>query len=146
MSRPVGELLDDGAVVLAGSARTREDAISEAGRLLVGAGAVDAAYVEAMHERERSVSTHMGSGLAIPHGTNAAKELIRRTAVSFVRYPAPVDWGGDPVEFVIGIAGAGDDHLDLLARLAGVFVDDQEVQRLRAAASPAEVRGVLGGG
>ena len=40
-----------------------------------------------MHEREESVSTHMGNGLAIPHGTNEAKSSIRRTAISFVRYP-----------------------------------------------------------
>ena len=35
----------------------------------------------------RSVSTHMGNLLAIPHGTNEAKSSIRRTAISFVRYP-----------------------------------------------------------
>ena len=39
-----------------------------------------------MHEREKSVSTFMGNGLAIPHGTNEAKGAIRRTAISFVRY------------------------------------------------------------
>ena len=53
-------------------------AITEAGRLLVASGAVDEAYVDAMHERETSVSTFMGNGLAIPHGTNEAKALIRQ--------------------------------------------------------------------
>ena len=74
----------------------RDEAITEAGRLLVASGAVDEAYVDAMHERETSVSTFMGNGLAIPHGTNEAKALIRHTAISFVRYDEPIDWKGSP--------------------------------------------------
>ena len=69
------------------------------------------------------MSTHMGNLLAIPHGTNEAKSSIRRTAISFVRYPDGIDWNGKPAEFVVGIAGAGNDHLALLSKLAGVFVD-----------------------
>lgn len=136
-------VLADEAIVLAGSARTRDDAISEAGALLVAAGAVEPSYVDAMHERERSVSTHMGNLLAIPHGTNEAKSAIRRTALSFVRHPEGVDWDGNRVEFVIAIAGAGDDHLTLLSRLAGIFVDDDQVQELRTARSASEVRRIL---
>jgi mannitol PTS system EIICBA or EIICB component len=141
-----GQVLSEEATVLHGSARTRHDAITEAGRLLVATGAVEPPYVETMHERERSVSTHMGNLLAIPHGTHAAKDLILRTAVSFVRYPAGLDWGGHPVEFVVGIAAAGDDHLDLLSRLAEVFIDDDRVRRLRAARRVSEVSDILGGG
>ncbi|WP_067574542.1 PTS mannitol transporter subunit IICBA [Nocardia acidivorans] len=134
------------SIVLTGSARTSADAIDEAGRLLVAAGAVDGHYIEAMHERERSVSTYMGNGLAIPHGTNAAKASIRRTGISVVRYPETIDWKGKPVEFVIGIAGAGDDHLTLLSRIAQVFVDKEKVTRLRAARTPGEIQAVLGNG
>ena len=65
--------------MLGGTATSRDAAITEAGQLLVAAGAVDPTYVDAMHEREKSVSTHMGNGLAIPHGTNEAKGLIKHT-------------------------------------------------------------------
>src|SRR3546814_3700912 len=41
-------------------------------------------------------------GLALPHGTNEAKPSIKRTALSFVRYPAGVDWNGKQVRFVVG--------------------------------------------
>lgn len=139
------DVLRDDSIVLSGSATTRDEAISEAGRLLVASGAVEESYVDAMHEREQSVSTHMGNLLAIPHGTNEAKSLIRRTAISFVRYPGGIDWNGKPAEFVVGIAGAGDDHLALLQKLAGVFVDKEQVERLRRATSVAEVREVLSG-
>ncbi len=133
------EVLSEESIVLSGTARTRDDAITEAGRLLVAAGAVDESYVDAMHEREKSVSTFMGNGLAIPHGTNEAKPSIRRTAISFVRYADPIDWKGQPAEFVVGIAGAGDDHLAVLSSLAGIFTDDDAIARLRAASAPADV-------
>jgi mannitol PTS system EIICBA or EIICB component len=138
-----GEVLARQSVVLGGTATTRDQAITEAGNLLVAAGAVDPAYVDAMHEREKSVSTAMGNSLAIPHGTNEAKSLIRRTGISFVRYAEPIDWNGKPAEFVLGIAGAGDDHLALLSRIAETFTDPDAVARLRAATTPDEVLAVL---
>ncbi|QIG42442.1 PTS mannitol transporter subunit IICBA [Nocardioides anomalus] len=140
-----GDVLAPESVVLGGTATSRDAAIDEAGNLLVRAGAVDSRYVDAMHERERSVSTAMGNSLAIPHGTNEAKELIRRTGISFVRYDQPIDWNGKPTEFVIGIAGAGDDHLALLSRIAETFTDADAVARLRAAGSADEVLAVLNG-
>ncbi|MGC4109028.1 MAG: PTS mannitol transporter subunit IICBA [Nocardioides sp.] len=140
---PGGAVLAPGSIRLGGKARSRDAAIDEAGRLLVEAGAVDESYVASMHDRETSVSTFMGNGLAIPHGTNDAKSSIRRTALSFVRYDSPVDWNGKPAEFVVGVAGAGDDHLALLSRIAGVFTDSAQVDALRAATSPEEVMAVL---
>lgn len=131
------------SIVLAGTATSADAAIDEAGALLVAADAVEPAYVDAMHEREKSVSTYMGNGLAIPHGTNEAKTAIRRTGISFVRYPEPIDWNGKPAEFVVGIAGLGNDHMALLTKIAHVFLDKEEVARLRAATSADEVRAVL---
>ncbi len=138
------EVLSEESIVLEGTARTRDEAITEAGRLLVAAGAVDDSYVEAMHERETSVSTFMGNGLAIPHGTNEAKPSIKRTAISFVRYADPIDWKGQPAEFVVGIAGAGDDHLTVLSALAGIFTDDEAIAQLRQASAPSDVLTALG--
>jgi len=95
----------------------RAEAITRAGELLVVAGAVDASYVEAMHEREGSVSTYMGNLLAIPHGTNEAKSSIRHSAISFVR-----DADG----------------------VAEVFLDEDRVVQLERATTPDDVLRVLG--
>ena len=141
---PAEDMLSVESIVLAGTATTRDGAIGEAGRLLVACGAVEPAYVEAMYEREGSVSTYMGNGLAIPHGTNDAKSSIKRSGMSFVRYAEPIDWNGKPAEFVVGIAGAGKDHMALLTKIAGVFLNKDEVARLREARTPDEVREVLG--
>ncbi len=138
-------VLAEESIRLNGTASGMSDAITEAGQLLVAAGAVEPAYIEAMHERETSVSTYMGNLLAIPHGTNEAKGSIVRTGLSFVRYPDAIDWKGNPVKFVLGIAGAGDDHLTLLGQIAEVFMDSERIAELEAAGSPADVLAVLSG-
>ena len=138
-----GDVLSLDSIVLAGTARSAADAIDEAGQLLVAAGAVEQAYVSAMHDRESSISTYMGNGLAIPHGTNEAKDAIRRTGLSFVRYPEPIDWNGKPAEFVVGIAGAGKDHMALLTKIAQVFLKADDVARLREATTAEEIKAIL---
>ena len=102
-------------------------------------GAVDAGYVGSMHDREKSVSTYMGNLLAIPHGTNEAKGLINRSAISVVRYPDGIEWNGNPVKFVIGIAGANNEHLELLSKIAEVFLDNDAVATLEKAESAQEI-------
>jgi PTS system mannitol-specific IIC component len=138
-------LLPDEAIVLQGTARTRDEAIEEAGQLLVATGAVDPAYVASMHDREKSVSTYVGNQLAIPHGTNEAKASIKTTGLSFIRYPDGIDWNGDGelARFAVGIAGAGGDHLALLGSIAHVFLDPEKVDALLAATSKADVASVL---
>jgi PTS system mannitol-specific IIC component len=138
-------LLPDAAIVLQGTSRTRDEAINEAGQLLVATGAVDADYIASMYDREASVSTYVGNSLAIPHGTNEAKASIKRTGLSFIRYPEGIDWNGDGelAHYVVGIAGAGDDHLTLLGSIAHVFLDEDKVAALKEARSKEDVADVL---
>ncbi|MCY7287236.1 MAG: PTS sugar transporter subunit IIA [Cryobacterium sp.] len=123
-------ILELGNIVAAGSATTKLDAIREAGALLVRAGAVREDYVDSMFDREASVSTYMGNFLAIPHGTNDAKESIIRSSLSLVRYAEPIDWNGQQVRFAVGIAGLNNEHLEILQKIAIVFSDEGEVQKL----------------
>lgn len=131
------------SIVVEGSARSVDAAIDEAGALLVNAGAVDAAYVQGMHDRESSMSTFMGNGLAIPHGTNEAKSSVERSAMSFVRYREPLDWNGNDVRFVIGIAGVNNEHLELLQKVAILFSDPEQVERLQEATSAQDIRAIF---
>lgn len=123
-------ILDRTNIVAAGRATTREDAIQEAGGLLVSAGAVAPGYIDSMRQREETVSTFMGNGLAIPHGTNESKDEILRSALSFVRYSSPLDWGGEEVRFVVGIAGQNNEHLEILSKIAILFSEEDDVQKL----------------
>jgi PTS system mannitol-specific IIA component len=139
----VSDVLSPSQIKVPGAARTKDDAIREAGQLLVDAGAVSPAYVDAMFEREKSVSTYMGNFLAIPHGTNEAKDSITRSAISVVRYDAPIDWDGHEVRFAVGIAGVENGHLEILGKIAIVFSDTDEVDRLLAAGSAGELNELL---
>ncbi|NEN05372.1 PTS sugar transporter subunit IIA [Diaminobutyricibacter tongyongensis] len=136
-------VLDRTNVVEAGTASTREDAIREAGRLLVQTGAVLPAYVDSMLAREATVSTYMGNGLAIPHGTNDAKGEIVRSALSFIRYQTPIDWDGDEVRFVVGIAGLNNEHIEILSKIAILFSEDDDVESLVEAVDADELFAIL---
>ena len=46
---------------------------------------------------------------------------------------------------MVGIAGAGNEHLALLGKIAQVFVDKERVAELEAAQTPADVQRILGG-
>ena len=136
----MSEILTLSQVKVPGTATTRDEAIKEAGQILVDAGAVAPEYVDAMFEREQSVSTYMGSFLAIPHGTNEAKSSIKSSALSVVRYDEPIDWSGKgPVRFVVGIAGLNNEHLSILGKIAVIFSDSDEVADLVQAGSAEEV-------
>ena len=86
----------------------------------------------------------MGNFLAIPHGTNAAKDLIRRSAVSIVRYPEGIDWNGKQVKFVVGVAGVNNEHLSILSAIARVFSDKEQVAKLDDATTVDEVLALFG--
>jgi PTS system mannitol-specific IIA component len=140
----MSKVLELPQINLRGTAKTSAEAIDEAGRILVATGAVTAEYPRYMHDREVLVSTYMGNFLAIPHGTNEGKDTVLASALSFVRYDDPIDWGGNPVRFVVGIAGKDGGHMDVLSSIALIFSDEEQVDRLLVAETPEEVLELLG--
>jgi PTS system mannitol-specific IIA component len=84
-----------------------------------------------MLQRERSISTYVGEGVAIPHGTLDGKDSVRHDAVSFVRFPDGVAWDEHQVVLCIGIAARGDGHVRLLSELAQILLDPERAQALR---------------
>jgi PTS system mannitol-specific IIA component len=137
------ELLDVSAIDLDARAASKEDAVRACGSKLVEIGAVGPAYVEAMLEREQTISTYVGEGVAIPHGTLAGKDAVVRDALCYLRFADPVDWGGEEVTVCVGIAAAGDGHVDVLAALAQVLMDPDQAAALRAAQRPEDVLAAL---
>lgn len=110
---------------------TKEEAIQAAGELLVKLGYVDESYIDAMQEREKLVSTYMGMGVAIPHGTTEAKGTVKKTGIVFIQYPEGVDFGTEKAQLVFGIAGIGDEHLDLLSKLCTLLEDPALLETLK---------------
>ncbi len=132
-------LLHPSRIRLDERADDRFAAVAQVGAVLVSTGAVDEAYVASMLDRERSISTYVGEGVAIPHGTAAGKASVLSDALAVLRYPDGIDWDGFRVEVCIGIAAAGEGHLPVLAALAEILMDGDRAAALRAATTADEL-------
>ncbi|MDO4479609.1 MAG: PTS mannitol transporter subunit IICBA [Erysipelotrichaceae bacterium] len=107
-------------------ANTKEDAIFLAGKALYELGYVEEEYIKLMIERERLVSTYMGMGLAIPHGTTHEEGIIKKTGIVVLQFPDGVPFGDEKAQLVVGIAGKGGEHMEVLAKVA-TALDNEEV-------------------
>ena len=110
----------------------KEQVIEAVGKMLVDSGYVNADYVDAMKEREKTFSTCMGNCLAMPHGVEAAKKEILHSGIAVMIFPEGVDWDGEEVKVVVGIAGVGEEHLAILANIAGCLESMEDVEKLVA--------------
>ncbi len=110
---------------------SKEEAIRAAGELLQEIGCVGASYVDAMLEREKLVTTYMGLGVAIPHGTSQAKGVVQKSGIVLLQYPDGVPFGDEKAQLVFGIAGVGDEHLDLLANISNALEDEDLLETLK---------------
>ena len=85
----------------------KEQVIRTVGQMLADSGYVDQPYVSEMLEKEVK-----GSGIAV------------------MTFPDGVDWDGNEVHVVIGIAGVGEEHLDILSTIADKMLDETAADRL----------------
>lgn len=122
------------------------EAIQLVGQMLVDAGHVPAEYIDKMIERENDLSTYMGGGLAIPHGTNDSKSLIRSTGLAVAIFPGGVDFGDEKAYLLVGIAAVGSGHLELLTNIAVLCSEEENIKRIINASSKEELISILEGG
>ena len=134
--RSPGEVLRPGNIRTGLSSEPKEAAIRRAGELLAAGGYVEPGYADAMLRREESATTYMGMGIAIPHGTSDAKKCVLHSGIVVLQYPGGVAFGDEKAYLVVGIAGVGDAHLDILARLGEVFGDEELLRRLTTEDDP----------
>lgn len=144
-THPTGptEVLRADAIVVGASAADRAEAIERVGTLLVAHGLATADYVTAMHAREAIISTYLGNGIALPHGTGEAQESILGTGLAVVQFPDGVGWGDDQARLVIGLAARSEEHIGILSRLAGVLEDAELCERLAQTADALEIHRAL---
>ena len=122
---------------------TKEEAIRFCGNLLVEGGYVNPDYVPAMIRRNEELSVYMGNFIAIPHGTDDAKKEVLKTGITIVQVPRGVNFGTeeDPkvATVLFGIAGVGNEHLDLIQKISIFCADVDNVVKLADAQSVDEV-------
>jgi mannitol/fructose-specific phosphotransferase system IIA component len=131
-------ILSKERIQLNAAASDRTDAIRKAGDLLVKSGCVLPEYIDGMLKRETTMSTYLGSGVAIPHGVYENKDHILQTGISVLQLTQGVEWdeGGEAVYLVIGIAASSDEHVGVLASLAEAVEDENILNEMLHAADP----------
>ena len=131
--------LTEETISLNASANSKEEATRMAGHLLVRGGYVAESYIDGMLAREKSMSTYIGNGVAIPHGQFDDLTLVHRTGISVLQIRDGVTWEDDEKAYlIIGIASNSDDHINILANLAEA-IEDPETAKLLAETSEISV-------
>jgi PTS system mannitol-specific IIC component len=116
-----------------------------AGELLLAGGYVNEHYIEEMVKREDLSTTYIGNDIAIPHGTESAKNDVLDSGISVIQVPEGVDFNGDKARVVFGIAGKNNTHLEILANIAVFCSDMDNVEKLVKAETKEEIMDLLGG-
>ncbi len=126
-------------IVLNQATESKEDAIKRCGELLTAAGYADAEYTEGMIARDKSFSVAIGNLIAIPHGEKEYKKYIKKTGLCVVTYPDGIDWDGQKVNLVVGIAALGEEHLSVLENIVDVLEEESDVVNLISANSKEKI-------
>ena len=132
-------ILSPSAVAVGATAADQTEAIDLVGSMLVAEGCVTPAYVAEMRAREQIVSTYLGNGIALPHGTNEGRSAVLRTGLAVAQFPAGVPWGEEPAYLVIGLAAIAEEHIEVLSRLATILGDEELCRRLGSTTDAAEI-------
>jgi PTS system ascorbate-specific IIA component len=119
---------------------------------VAGAGLVDSkrtvpAYTQEMIQAFEELGPYMviAPGIALAHGRPS--ESVIETGLSLVTLATPIEFGSesnDPVSLVLGLAAIDhDSHIDLMAALSELLMNEEKVTLLRNATKEAEVRSYL---
>ena len=134
----IRDLLDKQSVCLNAAPVSKEAAIATLADFMAKSGCISDvdSYREAVFERERKSSTGLGEGIAIPH---AKSDAVLRPGLASMVVPNGVDFDsidGEPVHLLFMIASplqASDSHLDVLARLSTLLINEDFRKSLLAA-------------
>lgn len=123
---------------------TKDEALKKIGESLHEAGYVKKEYIESIDEREKLSSTYLENGVALPHGTEKGRNYIKSPGIVIHQYPYGIDYGNDKLVYVlIGVAAKGDEHMEILNKLALIIDEDDQIDKLCLAVTQEEIYDVL---
>ena len=129
----IREILSPESIQVGKSFKTKEEATVAAGKLLLDNGYIEEEYIDSMLEKlkKESYATFIGNGVAIPHGMLEGVRYIKKTGISFIQVPEGVDWNGETAYIIVGIAGIGEEQVDILSALANEIEDEEDAKHLQ---------------
>ena len=136
----ITDLLDKRSISLAGTPKTKSEALDQIIDLMVKSGKINdrEAYRAQVYAREEESTTGIGEGIAIPHGKCDAVDkpglaaMVIRDGVEFDALD------GMPVTLMFLIAAPNTEdnvHLDVLSKLSVLMMDEDFANNLRNAGS-----------
>lgn len=138
-------MLTEKTIRLHAAFSNKDEAIRACGELLLQAGYIEPAYIDAMIQRDTLSTTYIGNSVAVPHGTEAAKPMVKKTGLAVVQVPGGVDFGkGRVAKLLIAVAAKGNEHIDLLTDIAQICIDDEQLQKLLSANNPKDILEIIG--
>ena len=140
----IKDILSPESMIMELKATNKEDAIKEMADLEVATDIVndEDAFIKSIWDRENESTTGIGGGIAMPHARNKS---INKARVLFAKSKEGIDYNsldGQPVHLFFMItapAGADNTHLQALAKLSGLLIDPDLVEKLKATKTPEEV-------
>ena len=144
----ITELLTKETIAMDLSSSDKNGVIDELVNQLDKAGKLSdvPSFKEAIHNRESQSTTGIGEGIAIPHAKVAA---VKSPAIAFGKSKEGVDYQSldmQPAHLFFMIAapeGGAQTHLDALAKLSGILMDENVREKLINASSPEEVLQII---
>ena len=110
---------------------SKENVIRKIGDIFSSQGYTDESYTQAMLDKELVFNTYMGNSIALPHGIEEAKKDVKKTGIVLMTVPEGMDWGAsEKAKVIIGIAAVGNEHLEVLSKIALTFTKPEEIDKL----------------
>ncbi len=124
------EILSKNNIRLNQKADNSDAAIVSVGKQLMNAGFIEEPYIQGMLNRDHDLTTYIGNDIAIPHGEYEVKDYVKRTGLAVDIYPEGIEWAGNKVRIVIGIAATTDEHVRILQNIAEKLCDMEMVEKV----------------
>lgn len=137
------DLLSIEGIVLNLPVENRETVIKRCGKMLVDLGYAKERYIEGMLARDNSFSCAIGNGIAIPHGEVEYKPDILNTGFVVLTYPGGIEWHGQTIYLVIGIAARGEEHLDIIGNIVDYFDSEDDMKKFLTLTDKEKVRSIF---
>ncbi|WP_347707722.1 PTS mannitol transporter subunit IICBA [Clostridium sp. 1001271B_151109_B4] len=132
-------LLKEANILLGLESESKEEAIIRAGELLFNNGYTKYEYIDSMLERENIISTYIGLGIAIPHGTESGKSEVKKAGIVVLQYPEGIKFSSQTAYLVIAVAAKGDEHLEIISSIAKSLEDTKLIEEVKITKNPKDV-------
>ena len=139
----ITELFTAKSIELDSAASNRDEILSRLVELQATHGNITdtEAYKKALYAREDEASTYVDNGITVPH---AKTNVVTRPSLAALRLSTPVQYnaeddGKTDLLFAIAAPENGSLHVDMLARMMQMLMNEDFVEKLKAARTPADI-------